>query len=219
MSSRYLRVTISLLAFLEMSESIRAEVVVAKIETQPGVLMLADATSSNDAFELFDFNNDRVLDTLDVDALTVRIASGLNDIDFDLDGDGVLGESDVNAWLTGAAQVNGYNEPYLFGDANLDGRVDSFDLKRVGLYWTEELSGWSYGDFVPDGHINANDLNVIGRNWLQSVTVSEPCPTSILLPSCLLFLDFLRRRFFGTFSCDLGKHRPSSVLYGHRQPD
>ena len=51
----------------------------------------------------------------------------------DVNGDGshdiadlhLIEADDIEDWLTEAADVNGFHEPYLRGDANLDGKVDS----------------------------------------------------------------------------------------------
>jgi hypothetical protein len=53
-----------------------------------------------------------------------------------------------------------------FGDANLDEKVDAFDLNLLAAHW-QQASGalWSAGDFNLDHAVDAFDLNLLAANW------------------------------------------------------
>lgn len=148
-----------------------------------------------------DFNADGVLSTDDIDSLNTTIAAGTNDATFDLNGDGNVDLADQSDWLSQAATENGFAEPFLPGDTNLDGIVNANDLNSIGLNWQSEASNWTQGDLNADGVVNATDLNLIGLNWQQSIAaagaeqaaVPEPS-SSVLLASMLLGIGLLRKR-------------------------
>jgi hypothetical protein len=76
-----------------------------------------------------DFNMDGLLDCIDVDSLVAVIAAGSNNPGFDLTADGSVSSSDLMQWLADAGAVNlASGNPYLEGDANLDGAVDGSDF-------------------------------------------------------------------------------------------
>ena len=92
----------------------------------------------------------------------------------------------MSHWLNDAATINGFDEPYLLGDANLDGIVDGSDLTALGENWLAHPNTWQLGDFNADGTVSAHDLNEIGRNWQASIpsnaeTESVPEPSRITL--------------------------------------
>ena len=47
--------------------------------------------------------------------------------------------ADIVQSLTAAAGANGFAQPYLLGDANLDGMVDAQDLNAVGQNWLASI--------------------------------------------------------------------------------
>lgn len=56
-----------------------------------------------------------------------------------------------------------------FGDANLDGTVNSTDLNEVGIHWQQQAcNGWADGDFTGDGAVTSLDLNELGINWQRT---------------------------------------------------
>jgi regulation of enolase protein 1 (concanavalin A-like superfamily) len=59
------------------------------------------------------------------------------------------------------------------GDANVDGKVDAFDLNILAAHWQLTGSGGPMiGDFNNDGAVDAFDLNIIAAHWQEGVTLS-----------------------------------------------
>ncbi len=108
-----------------------------------------------------DFSNDGFIDCTDVDSLVAEIVAGTDNPIFDLTGDTVVDQADLNAWLTqaGAANLPSGN-PYLPGDANLDGFVDASDFNIWNSNRLSQTPAWCAGDFTADGAIDASDFNV-----------------------------------------------------------
>ena len=101
-----------------------------------------------------DFNGDGVLDAADIDDLTGQSASGLHVAKYDLNGDTLVDEDDVNVWIKDL-----FNS--WVGDANLNGEFNSGDLVVVlssGTYEADVDAVWSTGDFNGDGRANSSDL-------------------------------------------------------------
>ena len=74
----------------------------------------------------------------------------------------------------------------IFGDTNLDGRVNATDLNSLALNWrATDATSWGQGDFNGDGNVNATDLNELALNWRSGVTqaaaVPEPSSAASLL--------------------------------------
>ena len=68
----------------------------------------------------------------------------------------------MEKWLALASFFDG--RIYKFGDANLDGNVDSSDLNTIGLNLGESGVG-SEGDFNLDGDVDNEDVIELGINW------------------------------------------------------
>ena len=131
-----------------------------------------------------DFDGDGDMDTDDVDALVGEIVAGTNESTFDLSADGVVNNADLSQWLKDAATNNGFNAPYLLGDANLNGSVDSGDLNNLALSWRQDIALWSAGDFNANGVVNAGDLNELALHWRESIpsaasAVPEPAAATL----------------------------------------
>ena len=147
---------------------------------------------------LGDFNSDGRFDTMDLDSLVEQIIAGGDPPEFDLTADGLVNGDDITQWLATGASANGFLEPFLPGDTNLDGTVNAADLNNLGISWLQSPNTWTGGDFNADGAVNAEDLNTLGIRWQQSIpiatsTVPEPA-SGILLLSCILGACTLRRR-------------------------
>ncbi len=85
-----------------------------------------------------------------------------------------------------------------YGDANIDGYVDDYDLAWLLSYWTGPLGTggtWQTGDFEGDGDVSYDDLAILLANWTgpppAGVTIPEPATLSLL---ALGGLAAMRRR-------------------------
>lgn len=103
-----------------------------------------------------DLTNDGALRIDDIDALCSGLRNSLTEDRFDLNGDGILNELDLEFMLDDIFQT-------VFGDVSLDGRFDSSDLVRVfaaAEYEDSNVgnSSWSTGDWNCDGDFDSADL-------------------------------------------------------------
>ena len=147
-----------------------------------------------------DFNGDRVLDLRDIRQLSREVRSGDNDIDFDLNADGLVNQTDRRIWVEDLKRT-------YFGDANLDGEFNTNDLVAIfqeGEYedQIDRNSRWEEGDWNGDQDFNTSDLVFAfqgggyeqGPRNEQAEAVPEPSTftlTSLLAVS--LFLAFRRK--------------------------
>ncbi len=154
--------------------------------TQSDRLLIGNVNYIGEPGPRGDFNMDGSFDILDADLLVADIASGANTAAFDLDGSGAVDGDDLDQWLSTAAGVNGFSEPYRPGDANLDGNVNATDLNALGVNWLSASDSWSSGDFDANAMVNASDLNALGINWQSTIasaadTATVPEPASVFL--------------------------------------
>lgn len=103
-----------------------------------------------------DFNNDGVLDAMDIEMLSTEIRNGTNPASFDLNSDSLVDRDDHRIW------VEELKNTYL-GDSNLDGEFNSGDFVQVftaGEY-EDGVAGnstWSTGDWNADGEFDSGDF-------------------------------------------------------------
>ena len=118
-----------------------------------------------------DFDEDGRCNNTDLDLLYAVVSGTAAPLRiFDLTGDDRVDRNDVTQWLAKAANENGFGSPYLRGDANLDGAVNSTDLNLLGVNWQiADATSWAQGDFNGDGKTNSTDLNDIGLNWRYTI--------------------------------------------------
>jgi hypothetical protein len=144
-----------------------------------------------------DFNGDGAFSCTDIDDLVMQIATNSGNLDYDLTGDGVLDNLDLDAWLAqaGAANLPSGN-PYSYGDANLDGVVDVSDFNMWNSFKFTPIAQWCFGDFNADGSIDVSDFNLWNVNKFTTADAAAvPEPSSILMAIMGLgFLGFARRR-------------------------
>jgi hypothetical protein len=90
-----------------------------------------------------------------------------------------------------------------YGDANLDGTVDTSDFVAMARNFNSGTGVWSSGDFNYDGVVNAMDFNALASNFgstasaqVASSVVPEPASgvTLMAIGACSL-LRFGRRSF------------------------
>jgi hypothetical protein len=117
-----------------------------------------------------DFNGDGALGLADIDLLVENIAVGPpNPATFDLTADGLVNADDVTQWraLAGALNLPSGN-PYLLGDANLDGAVDGSDYNIWNSFKFTNSPAWSKADFNFDGSVDGQDYNIWNSNKFTS---------------------------------------------------
>jgi hypothetical protein len=145
-----------------------------------------------------DFDNDGQIDIADIDLLYGEFAAGTNNGAFDLDGNGLVDNGDLTAWLSEAGAARSYTDAVLLGDTDLNGKVDAADLNNLGVNWqANDATSWSQGDFNHDQLVNAQDLNDLGINWLADVrpaAAAVPEPATWLLLAGMAVLTIAGRR-------------------------
>ena len=103
---------------------------------------------------LGDFNLNGVLDSPDIDDLTVQSAGKQNPTAYDLNADSLVDQEDIRVWVKDLFKS-------WIGDADLNGEFNSGDLVVVlssGTYEADVDSVWSTGDFNGDRRTNTSDL-------------------------------------------------------------
>ncbi len=154
---------------------------------------------------LADFDGDVDVDLNDVNSLLsqgsivegIDVVVGQNE-QFDLTGDGLIDDADLDQWLVFAAAAHGLPLPYLRGDSNLDGLVDVSDFNAWnGSKFTANFR-WDAGDFNGDGIADVSDFNLWNANKFQSSqplnVVPEPGNAITMMMSALVAVCFLTRR-------------------------
>jgi hypothetical protein len=144
-----------------------------------------------------DFDGDRLLTVLDLDALSLHVRSGSGDVLYDVNRDGSLDSLDRQVWLDELAQIP-------LGDSDLNGRFDSRDLVQVMAYglYEDDVSlnaSWASGDWDGDGDFMSNDwVQVMGAGQFEEpaaivVAVAEPAMGhSVLLALAGIWLVWRR---------------------------
>jgi hypothetical protein len=147
-----------------------------------------------------DFNGDGFWTVEDLDELTevgdlvTGVAATVDNQKYDLNNDDVINVGDVDEWLADGAHVNGFAGPYLYGDADLDGYVDGFDLLAWNAFKFTPTAKWSEGNFFPDGTVDAADYHEWTDNKFQSsplAAVPEPGAAMLSL-ICVVLLQLHR---------------------------
>ncbi len=121
-----------------------------------------------------DLNGDGQVDVADINALCDEIHSGQHRGEVDLNGDGRVDNGDRDYLIRQILETD-------YGDANLDGVIDSTDLVdmfRAGEYADslEDNSTWSTGDFNCDGDFDSSDLVLMFRSgsYTDDAAASRP---------------------------------------------
>ena len=145
-----------------------------------------------------DFNLDAYFDCADVDALVAEIVAGTNDPQFDLTDDTLVDRADLDQWLANAGAVNlPSGNPFLPGDATLDGNVDGSDFGEWNMNKFSFVPSWCKGDFDANGRIDGSDFGIWNTHKFQSSNNSAhvPEPTVCgLVVMALIWLNDRRRR-------------------------
>ncbi len=72
------------------------------------------------------------------------------------------------AWVDNTATKQVTIMPALYGDANLDGKVDGSDLVILSQHWNS-AGTWTTGDFNYDGQVDGSDLVILSQHWNSSI--------------------------------------------------
>lgn len=147
-----------------------------------------------------DFDGDGLCDGVDIDQLMNDAETG--GLSADLNGDGVVNETDRDEWLATAGLENGFVAPFLVGDADLNGRVESVDLNALAINWQDDTRfNWTDGNYTIAGDpgVFASDLNQLAINWQGEVAMATagravPEPTALELVLATLMGLFAMRR-------------------------
>ncbi len=145
-----------------------------------------------------DFNDDGFWNCDDINSLTATTAAMSNDPDFDLTGDGLVNSDDIMAWLAEGGANNptatGGN-PFLVGDADLNGDVDGVDFIEWNMNKFTANTNWCDGNFNGDASVDGLDFIEWNANKFTSsdaINISlVPEPSSLLMVFVALTL---RRR-------------------------
>ncbi len=147
-----------------------------------------------------DFGGDGACTIADIDALVMEVVAGTNDLTFDLTGDNLVNLADVDEWraLAGAENLPSEN-PYIVGDANLDGTVDGIDFLTWNSNKFSPTGKWSLADFTADGTTNGADFLAWNTNKFMSAdgvqAVPEPFGFTVLAWIACFYLQ--RRLWVG----------------------
>ena len=125
-----------------------------------------------------DFNADGICNAADLSTVDGLYSAGDLEVGvdvggdvserFDLNSDGVVDSQDLDQWLADAATVNGFAEPYLKGDTNLNDHVGFGDFTAfsdqfgVGREWTE-------GNYRGSGTSSFPDFLLLSRNFGEAI--------------------------------------------------
>lgn len=135
-----------------------------------------------------DFDRDRQVGCGDLDQLTEAIVASTSDPFWDLNGDGRMSTLDRTSWLNAAGRRNlASGNPYLPGDANLDGAVDGSDF---GIWNSNKFtlsSSWCHGDFNTDGVIDGGDFGIWNAHKFTAADEVVPSVPESIEGAWLLF--------------------------------
>ena len=163
----------------------------------PNFLFFGDNTSRGEADVSIGFISAGELPSAcdDIDSLVASIVDSKQDRSRDMNGDGVVNHADVDQWLETAGDFL-VGQPFLPGDANLDGNVDVRDFNIWNDNRGAGSGAWCGGDFDADGVVGASDLEFWQSNLFQPAEagvarVPEPSGRAWLVT--ILFVPLLRR--------------------------
>ena len=160
--------------------------------------LLVHKLSVEPLYPIGDFNEDEIIDVLDIDLLADAIRNGSSESVFDIDFDIEVSEQDHWEWVHVAKGT-------YFGDANLDGEFNSSDFVQVFAVGEYEdsidgNSGWAEGDWNGDGAFSSQDFVLAFQDGgyekgprLSAHLVPEPSTSSTAVLLTPLFVMVIRR--------------------------
>lgn len=155
------------------------------------------------AFAVLGIDNVRLVPNINgavFDALVAAIVAGANDPAWDINRDTVVNGADLDLLRSLGGLVNlPSRNPYLVGDANLDGVVDGVDFIVWNANKFTTNPSWTHGDFNADGTVDGSDFILWNANKFQSADASAvPEPgadaTWIMMLAALFAASLLRIR-------------------------
>ena len=168
-----------------------------------GTLLISDMSNGLIVarLDLFDgdFDHNGEMDCADVDQLAAAVASGQNDLAYDLSGDGEVDLDDRDLWLVEAGAANSLPGAYLAADANLDGTVDGQDFVEWNDNKFTTNASFCSGDFDMNGAVDGadfiiwNDLKFTASDQRSGHNQVVPEPGSLVM-SCGLLVALVGRR-------------------------
>jgi hypothetical protein len=116
---------------------------------------------------------------------------------FDITGDGMIDGNDLDRWLAEAATHNGFAEPYLKGDTNLNDHVGFGDFTALAENF-ETGREWTEGNYDGSGTTGFGDFLALAGNFGKSIARQEaavvPEPSAVVMLLCGGLVGLLRRR-------------------------
>ncbi len=145
-----------------------------------------------------DLTGDALCSIADIDLLIAEISGTTHDPNFDLNGDQLVDVLDRDQWLAAAVAENlPSGNPYLLGDANLDGVVDTSDFNVWNNNKFTSVAAWSAGDFNAEGVVDTSDFNIWNANKFTSSdgvsAVPEPSMGILWIASFVGLATFRQR--------------------------
>jgi len=141
------------------------------MSTLGGNVNLDEFTQLSNAFWQFpiDYNLDRKLDLTDVTSF-MSLYSSTNNGDFD--SDDIVNAADFTFIRDNKFKFVGGEAIAAsagFGDANMDGRIDTFDFRAIANSFNREnisvQERWSSGDFTLNGRVTIKDFTLAALNF------------------------------------------------------
>ena len=143
-----------------------------------------------------DFNNDNVLDDLDIDILAAAVRNGTSDSDFNVDGLGgdVPDNADFDFYVTDSSFIG-----TLFGDHDLNKNVNFNDFVKLSNNFGNANTLWNQGNGNSDNFTNFNDFVRLSNNFGMMVAsgsdVPEPAAVGLIAIGALVVGRIRRRKF------------------------
>lgn len=149
-----------------------------------------------------DFDGDGNCDLDDINGLSLAIVAGDNDARFDLNGDELLTQADIEAFLADEHVRRGN------GDSDFNGTVEFADFLALANYFglsagdpslpDGELT-WSNGDFLVNGKVEFADFLIVADNF--GMTFEDVAAASVPEPSGLWMISIALLLACGTRHC------------------
>jgi len=78
----------------------------------------------------------------------------------------------------------------LYGDANLDGKVDTIDFNLLAANFGQSGKSWFNGDFDYSGTVNTIDFNLLASNFSLTLAGKTAGPQRVLVPEPAVWAIF-----------------------------